>query len=69
MKRWKQHPSQHPLLNRQTTEVQNLLTLWGQEVVVNEKVKAASIAASIVEQTDNRGAELIDLVGTRSSSQ
>ena len=39
----------NPLLNRQTTEVQNLLTLWGQEVVVNEKVKAASIAAAIVE--------------------
>ena len=39
----------NPLLNRQTTEVQNLLTLWGQEVVVNENVVAASIAASIVE--------------------
>ena len=39
----------NPLLNRQTTEVQNLLTLWGQEIVVNEKVEAASIAASIVE--------------------
>ena len=43
--------------------MQNLLTLWGQEVVVNEKVKAASIAAAIVD------AELTDLVGTRSSSQ
>ena len=41
------------------------MTLWGQEEVVNEKV----IAASTVEETDNRGAELIDLVGTRSSSQ
>ena len=38
MKRSKQHPLQQPLLNRQTTEMQNLLTLWGQEVVVNEKV-------------------------------
>ena len=53
------------MLNRQTTEVQDLLTLWGQEEVVSEKV----IAASTVEETDNRGAELIDLVGTRSSSQ
>ena len=51
------------MLNRQTKEVQDLLTLWGQEVVVNEKV----IAASIVEKTDNRGAGFIDLVGTRSS--
>ena len=65
MKKWQQHPSQHPLLNRQTTEVQDLLTLWGQEVVVNEKV----IAESTVEYTDNRGVGLIDLVGTRGSSQ
>ena len=49
--------------------VQNLLTLWGQEVVVNEEVIAASITAFFSEYTDNRGAGLIDLVGTRSSSQ
>ena len=55
MKRWQQHK----LLNRQTTEVQNLLTLWGQEVIVNEKV----IAASIVEWTDNRGADLLTFWG------
>ena len=30
---------------------------------------AASIIASSVEQTDNKGAELIELVGTRSGSQ
>ena len=41
------------------------MTFWGQEVVVNEKVIAASIAV----KTDKRGAELIDLVGTRSSGQ
>ena len=35
------------------------MTLWGQEVVVNEKV----IAESIAEQTVNSGAGLIDLVG------
>ena len=52
-------------MKRQTIEVQNLLILWGQEVVVNEKV----IAESTVEYTDNRGVGLIDLVGTRSSSQ
>ena len=45
--------------------MQNLLTLWGEEVVVNEKVIVASIAV----KTDNICAGLIDIVGTRSSGQ
>ena len=56
---------QNLLTDRLTTEVQNLLTLWGQEGVVNVK----AIVASIAVKTNNRGAELIDIVGTRSSGQ
>ena len=69
MKMWLPYPLQHPLLLKQTTEVQDLLTTCWQEVVVNENVIAASIKASFVISTDNRDAGLIDFVLTRSSGQ
>ena len=49
--------------------MQDLLTLWGQEVVSDEKVIAASITVSIVVKTDVSGAGLIDLVDKKLKMQ
>ena len=41
------------MLNRQTTEVQNLLTFWGQEVVVKEKLIADPLLNRQITEVQN----------------